>query len=48
MEIAYTILAFMGGYIAFMMIVVTFVKVFFPFFTKEQLGKKKMLKLQHH
>ncbi len=44
MNIASTILIFLGGYTAFMIIIIIFVKVFFPFYTKEQLIQKRKLK----
>ena len=48
MHIAFTLLVFMGGFLAFMIIVIAFVKVFFPFFTKEELEKKRRVKLQQY
>ncbi len=44
MDVAITILIFLGGYAAFMIIVIIFVRAFFPFFTKEQLNQKRKLK----
>ncbi len=44
MNVASTLLIILGSYAAYMIIIIVFVKAFFPFYTREQLSQKRKLK----